>query len=83
MDLQPGEKIFLYTDGAPEAVDPSMEQYGEQRLQDFMNAHSEDRPDVLIPALRADIEAFAGGAEQFDDITMLELVYTGVAGENQ
>ena len=83
MDLQPGEKIFLYTDGAPEAVNPSMEQYGEQRLQDFMNSHSEDRPDVLIPELRADIEAFAGGAEQFDDITMLELVYTGVAGENQ
>ena len=40
-----------------------------------------DAPDQLIPALRADIEHFADGAEQFDDITMLELVYTGNTGE--
>ena len=81
MDLQPGEKIFLYTDGAPEAVNPSLEQYGEKRLLDFLNTHSEDQPDILIPKLRENIEAFSDGAEQFDDITMLELVYTGNTGE--
>ncbi|MBQ6550214.1 MAG: SpoIIE family protein phosphatase [Lachnospiraceae bacterium] len=77
MTLEPGEKIFLYTDGAPEAVNKDLEQYGEGRLREFMNAHEAESPDRLIPALRADIEAFANGAEQFDDITMLELVYTG------
>ncbi len=79
MDLQPGEKIFLYTDGAPEAVNPALEQFGEQRLLDFVNANSGDAPDELIPKVRAEIESFADGAEQFDDITMLELVYKGEA----
>ena len=80
-DLQPGEKIFLYTDGATESVNPALEQFGEQRLSDFVNTNSEDAPEVLIPKVRAEIERFSDGAEQFDDITMLELIYTGKTGE--
>ena len=79
--LKPGERIFLYTDGAPEAVDKSLTQYGEERLKAYLNQHAKEPAEVLIPALRADIETFTNGAEQFDDITMLEIVYHGNDGE--
>ncbi len=52
--------------------------YGEERLQDFLN-HTETTAAVkdLIQAVQNDIAAYENGAEQFDDITMLGLRYTG------
>lgn len=73
--LEPGDKIFLYTDGVPEATDAENQLYGRERLEAVLNRHAQARPEELLPAVKADVDAFVGDAPQFDDITMLCLEY--------
>ena len=69
LHLGRGDTLFLYTDGVTEAMDPEGRLYGEERLETVLkNAKSE-----FVGAVRADVAAFARGAEQSDDITMLAL----------
>ena len=75
LTLQPGDRIFLYTDGVTEATNANNVLYGEDRLQAFMNQHVMLEATAMLPALKADIDAFVGEAPQFDDITMLMLDY--------
>lgn len=83
LTLTPGDRIFLYTDGVPEATNAEEKLYGEDRLIDFMNQHSSVEATKLVEALKADIDKFVGEAPQFDDITMLMLDYKkGEAGDN-
>ena len=75
--LRPGDTLFVYTDGVPEATDATPALYGEERLLKTLNA-AKDRPlSELLHAVRADIDAFIGDAPQFDDITMLAMTYFG------
>jgi sigma-B regulation protein RsbU (phosphoserine phosphatase) len=68
----PGETLFGYTDGATEAVDGEGNQYGEARLTAAMAATPLDsKMQALIERLAADVQAFASGTEQFDDITLI------------
>ena len=76
-DLNPGDRIVLYTDGVTEATTADKQLYGENRLRDFLNDNSTLTLDETLKAVRADIDNFVGGAEQFDDITMLILEYKG------
>ena len=80
--VRPGDRLFLYTDGVTEAMDPAKKLYGTERLLDFLESHPDDPIQEVIPLLRGDIDAFTGDAEQFDDITMLLLEYrsAGAAG---
>lgn len=71
VQLQPGDKIFQYSDGVPEAMNRKNEQYGMQRLGKVLAQNSEKTPAELLPVIKADLDAFVGEAEQFDDITML------------
>ena len=73
--LNPGDRLFLYTDGVPEATNTENKLYGEERLLDFMNRNSTVEATALLPALKANIDEFVGEAPQFDDITMLMLDY--------
>lgn len=73
--LNPGDRIFLYTDGVPEATDTEEKLYGEDRLIAFMNQNRGLDAVELLTALKADIDLFVGEAPQFDDITMLMLDY--------
>ncbi|MCQ2427939.1 MAG: SpoIIE family protein phosphatase [Clostridia bacterium] len=73
--MAPGDKLFLYTDGVTEATDKDNQLYGEQRLGDYLCSHIGDDVKELLTGLKDDIDAFAGEAEQFDDITMLVLDY--------
>ena len=75
LELHPGDRIFLYTDGVPEATNAETKLYGEERVLEFMNKNSAIEATVLLPALKADIDNFVGEAPQFDDITMLMLDY--------
>ena len=75
LTLQHGDRIFLYTDGVTEATDAGNALYGEKRLHAFMNQHAQLDATTILPALKADIDAFVGDAPQFDDITMLMLDY--------
>ena len=66
-----GDMLFLYTDGVTEATNAQNELYGEQRLLKCLEKNYMLPADELLKAVRADIDAFAAGTEQYDDITML------------
>ena len=73
--LGAGDRLFLYTDGVPEATNGNNELYGEDRLLAFMNDNQRVEASVLLPGLKKDIDEFVGDAPQFDDITMLMFDY--------
>lgn len=75
--LEPGDEIFLYTDGVTEATDKYEALYSEERLQNFMNSIRNADCEILCRMIRSDIDRFVGTAPQFDDITMLSLQYKG------
>jgi sigma-B regulation protein RsbU (phosphoserine phosphatase) len=75
LQLNAGDRIFLYTDGVTEATNTDSALYGEDRLLNFMNQNAAVPATELLPALKADIDAFVGEAPQFDDITMLMFDY--------
>ena len=75
MTLLPGDRLFLYTDGVPEATNAENCLYGEDRLLRFMNRNSDLEATALLPALKANIDEFVGQAPQFDDITILMFDY--------
>jgi sigma-B regulation protein RsbU (phosphoserine phosphatase) len=71
--LQPGDSIYLYTDGVTEALNSKREFFTEERLLETIRKDRDCTPKELILAIKEDINNFAGGAEQADDITMLAL----------
>ena len=81
LQLVPGDKLYLYTDGVTEATDNNNELYGEQRLLDFMNSLETSEPESLCKFIKEDVDKFVGNAPQFDDITMLALDFEAIIGE--
>jgi len=79
--LLPGTKLFLYTDGVPEATDPDNMMFGTQRMLDTLNRMPEADPETLLREVHAAVDRFVQGAEQFDDLTMLCLEYRGAGPE--
>ena len=75
MTLEPGDKIFQYTDGVTEAINLQNELYGMNRLGAILNKVKGGTPNDILPAIKKDIDEFVGDADQFDDITMLCLEY--------
>ena len=75
MTLEPGDKIFQYTDGVTEATNINNELYGMERLGTILNKVKNGTPHDILPAVKKDIDEFVGEAPQFDDITMLCLEY--------
>ena len=75
--LDPGDMVFMYTDGATEATNAENQLFGEQRLTDALNRHLDLEPKDLLPAMRKEIDAFVADAPQFDDLTMLCMTFRG------
>lgn len=75
MKFEPGDRLFLYTDGVAEATNMSNELYGTDRMLSALNKTAAMKPQETVAALRKDIDKFAGDAPQFDDITMLSFYY--------
>ena len=73
--LEPGDKIFQYTDGVTEATNLKNELYGMNRLGAILKKVKGGTPNDILPAIKKDIDEFVGDADQFDDITMLCLEY--------
>lgn len=69
IDLNSGDKIFLYTDGVTEACNPGNELLGDERLSKALSAHKDDPS--IIQSIYNEITDFADGSPQSDDITML------------
>ena len=75
--MMPGDAIFVYTDGVPEACNADGEFYGMERMTDVLNRIAAHDPRGILEGVQADVDAFTGDAKQFDDLTMLCLEYKG------
>ena len=75
--LKPGDALFQYTDGVTEAMTDRREQFGMDRLQAALSDAPSAKPEDLLPHVRERIDGFVQDAPQFDDITMLSLMYHG------
>ena len=71
LELDAGDRLVVYTDGVPEATNASNTLYGTDRMLRALNAAEGGSCRQLLEALHRDVDEFAGGADQFDDITML------------
>lgn len=81
LQLHPGDEIFLYTDGVTEATNVRNELYGDDRLLHTFNSMTLQvaaSPESIYRHILKDVQDFAAGAEQSDDITMLCLRYEGL-----
>lgn len=75
LELNTGDRLFVYTDGVPEATDSSNTLYGTDRMICALNQAKDGSCSQLLDALHRDVDSFVGEADQFDDITMLCLEY--------
>ena len=79
-ELHPGDSIFVYTDGVPEATDGSGKMFGEERLEKTLNLCANRSPEEILRTVKNAVDTFVGDAEQFDDLTMMCLEYKGPGG---
>ena len=79
--LEPGDSVFVYTDGVPEATDSDEELFGTDRMTDALNVDPDAEPEELLRTVKAAVDRFVGDAPQFDDLTMLTLRYFGKDGK--
>ena len=77
IQMFPGTKLFVYTDGVAEATDVSEQLFGTGRMIDALRKAENGTPEELLRVVRSDVDAFVGKAPQFDDLTMLCLQYNG------
>ena len=77
LQLNRGDRLFIYTDGVPEAINSSMEQYGTERMIRALDAAGDIPLRDVLAAVRQDVAGFVGAEDQFDDITMLNFTYIG------
>ena len=71
--LNPGDTLFVYTDGVPEATNAENELFGPDRLLEALNREPDADPAKLLQNISEDIDAFVADAPQFDDTTMLAI----------
>jgi GAF domain-containing protein len=72
VELKPGDTLFAFTDGAPEAKEPRGEFFGRERLFQILR-RCNDSSHELIQTIEAELHRYMDGATQFDDITLLAL----------
>ena len=77
IQLEPGSKIFVYTDGIPEATNNEKGMFGLERMLQALNADAEAMPEQILQNMRSAVDEFVQDEEQFDDLTMLCLEYKG------
>jgi len=77
LHMEPGDVLYVYTDGVPESINTSEEQYGTDRMLDILSANTGTSVAELLADVKEDMDVFVGEAEQFDDITMMGFRYNG------
>lgn len=71
--LNTGDMLFLYTDGVTEACNHQLALFGEKELKRCLDSQDLPTPEEVVHMVKGQLDAFVGGVEQFDDITMLAL----------
>ena len=79
LQLEPGAKLFVYTDGLPEAEDADNKMFGMERVIEALNEQPDASPEQTLTYMYQAVNAFVQDTEQFDDLTMLCLEYKGPA----
>ena len=77
IQLNPGDKLFVYTDGVPEATDGEKNMFGAERMLAALNRAKDGTPEETLKSVRKAVDGFVKDAEQFDDLTMLCMEYRG------
>ena len=77
IQLTKGAKLFVYTDGVPEAINDARQFFGTERLLDVLNLDTNASPLIMLNAVQKAVNEFVLDAEQFDDLTMLGIEYRG------
>jgi serine phosphatase RsbU (regulator of sigma subunit) len=75
--LEPGAKLFLYTDGVPEATNAELELFGPERLLEALRGAEDKTPEDILAHVENAVKGFVKEAPQFDDLTMLCIEYLG------
>jgi serine phosphatase RsbU (regulator of sigma subunit) len=75
--LAAGERLFLYTDGITEALDPEEREYTPTRLEARLRSAVPGPPRALVEHVLSDVDAFVNEAPQSDDLTVLAVAYRG------
>ena len=76
-ELNPGDSLFVYTDGVAEANNAQNELFGTERMLDALNRDPDATCEQVLKNVMSGIDEFVAGAEQFDDITMMSFKYYG------
>ena len=79
--LTPGSKVFVYTDGVPEANIDRRDFFGTDRMLEVLRKEEEKTPEEILHSVKTEVDAFVGEAPQFDDVTMRCVHYIGPAEE--
>jgi serine phosphatase RsbU (regulator of sigma subunit) len=69
--IEPGESFVIYTDGVSEAMNPTNDLYGIDRLRELMRESQAGQADALGKVILEDVRRFADGRPQNDDITIM------------
>ena len=77
LKLEPGAKLFVYTDGIPEASNPRNEMFGLERTLDELNNNLDNSPEEILNNMKKSVNEFVEDREPFDDLTMMCLHYKG------
>ena len=77
LQMDPGSKLFIYTDGVPEATNAENELFGTDRMVEALNLADDKSPQEIMEMVDAAVESFVGDAPQFDDLTMLCIEFVG------
>ena len=83
IQLEPGMKVFVYTDGVPEATNADKELFGTERMLEALNRDPGSAPIDILKGVRKAVDEFVQNAEQFDDITMLCFEYKGPKADKE
>ena len=81
--MERGDKIFVYTDGVPEATDASEAFYTTDRMIAALQEGENGPPEEILRTVADSVHAFVGAAPQFDDLTMLCVEWRGPLEEQQ
>ena len=77
LQLEPGAKLFVYTDGVAEATNSRNELFGTQRLVEVLIQNDNSSPPDILKNVKSAVDEFVGDAPQFDDLTLLCVEYKG------
>jgi len=83
LELSPGDKLVLYSDGITESFNSEREQFGEERLLKSASQDSTETTNIFVDKIISDVKNHAGDVEQSDDIVVLAIRWLGAPADTQ